>query len=100
VRVGLSDGAGCAGCQVTAAVGHAAIWQDGRDLVFGYRFADDSIDLIGKARGFLDAQAGARAHVQANLAGVDFWKEVAPEHADQQEGENAETEKTGGEELG
>src|SRR6266571_1086768 len=100
LRVGRSDGAGVAVGQVNAAVGQANVVQDGRDLVFGNRFADDSIDLIGKARGFLDAQAGARAHVQADLAGVDFWKEVAPEHADQQERENAETEKTGGEKLG
>jgi len=51
------------------------------------------------ARGFLNAQTGASAHVQANLPGVDLRKEIAAENADEQNGTKRKCQETCGEEL-
>jgi hypothetical protein len=42
--------------------------------------ADGALDLVGGARGLLDAGAGGHAHVQADLAAIHVGEEVAPEH--------------------
>jgi hypothetical protein len=52
--------------------------------------ADDALDLVGGARGFLDAGAGGHAHVQADLAAIHVGEEVAPEDRIEQAGQQAE----------
>src|SRR5260370_32133491 len=96
-RVGAPDGAGVAVGEVDAAVRQADIVEDGGEFVLRDGFADDAVYLVGEARGFLDAQTGAGAHVQANLSGVNLGKEIATEKTDDQDGENAEGQEAYGE---
>src|SRR5712692_1332383 len=97
-RVGASDGAGVAVGEVDAAVRQADIVQNGGELVLRNGFANDSVNLVGEARGFLNAQAGARAHVHAKLSGVDLRKEIAAENSDEQNRQNAKCQEACGEE--
>src|SRR2546429_2885236 len=97
-RVGTPDGAGVAIGEVNTAVRQADIVEDGGEFVLRDDFTDDTVYLVGEARGFLDAQTGACAHVQANLPGVDLRKEIAAENADKQNGQNAKCQETRGEE--
>src|SRR5208282_570981 len=53
--------------------------------------------LIGKPGGFFNAQAGAGAHVQANLAGVNVGEEVAAKKEKESCGEETEGQETRGE---
>jgi len=62
--------------------GTPKIVEDGFELVGRDGLSDHRFDLVGQARGFLDARARWRAHVQPNLSGVDAWKEVAAEKTD------------------
>ena len=77
LAVERADGAGVAVREVDAAVRHAEVVEDGLELVRRDQLADRRLDLVGEARGLLDAGAGRRAHVQADLAGVDAREEVA-----------------------
>src|SRR5207253_1045802 len=76
----------------------ADINEDRDQLVFWDGFTDDAVYPVGEARGFLDAQTSASAHVQANLSGIDLRKEIAAQNADEQNGENAKCQETRGEE--
>ncbi len=97
LRVGTPDRAGVAISEVDAAVRQADIVEDRGQLVFGDGVANDSVDLVGETRRFLDAQTGTSAHVQANLSGVNLRKEVTPQNADEQHGQNTEGEEAHGE---
>ena len=78
--VGSADGAGVAVAEIDAAVGKADVVENGDQFLRRNDLADGLIDLIGEARGLFNAQSGAGAHVQADLAGVDFGEKVAAEH--------------------
>src|SRR5260370_7921387 len=97
-RVGAPDGAGVAVGEVDAAVRQADIVEDRGEFVLRDGFTDDAVYLVGEARGLLDAQSGASAHVQANLPGIHVRKEIAAENADEQNGQNAKCQETRGEE--
>ncbi len=55
--------------------------------------ANRGVDLIGQTRGFFDAQAGARAEVHSDLAGVNLGEEVAAEDEEQAAGGEAKNQK-------
>src|SRR5690242_9112514 len=74
-----ADGAGIAVAQVDAAVRQTDVVEHRDNLFSRNGLANHLVDFIGEARGFFNPQAGARAHVQANLAGIDGRKEVAAE---------------------
>src|SRR5207249_9458939 len=76
-RVGAPDGAGVAVREVDAAVRHANIVEDSGQLDLRDGFTDDTIYLVGQARGFFDAQLGVRAQVQANRSRVAVRQETA-----------------------
>src|SRR5712692_3985053 len=99
-RVGAPDSAGVAVGEVDAAVRQADIVENGGELVLRDGFANDAVNLVGEARRFLNAQACACAHVQANLSGVNLRKEIAAENSDEQDRETAESQKAYGEEPG
>ncbi len=94
-----ADGAGVAVRQVDAAVGHAEVVEDGFELVGRHQLADRGFHLVGQARGFLDAGAGGRAHVQPDLAGVHGREEVAAQRRIEQAGQQAEAEEDRGMKL-
>ena len=75
--VGSADGAGVAVSEIDAAIWKANVVENGDELVPGNGFSNGLIHLIDQASGFFDAQAGAGAHVKADLAGVDAGEEIA-----------------------
>src|ERR1700722_2183029 len=92
VRIGGADDAAGVVHGVDAAVRQAHIVDDvielsGRDLA-----ADELIDEIVKARGFLDAGTGFGAHVETELAVVAGGKEIAAEPGDEQHAAQAKAE--------
>ena len=78
-------------------IGQANVIDDGDEVAVGDGAADDRVDLIGQSGGLLNAEAGAGAHVQANLAGVNAGEEVAAEE-DESRGKDAEGQEARGEE--
>ncbi|MCY1168956.1 hypothetical protein D9M73_89690 [compost metagenome] len=78
--------------KVDAAVGQANIVQYGFKLVRRHQFADHGLHRIGDARGFLNAGAGRRAHVQADLSGIHAREEIAPQHRVQEARQQAKTQ--------
>src|SRR5438876_7617722 len=97
--IGTPDGAGVAVGEVDAAVRQADIVEDRGQLVLRDGFTDDAVYLVCQPRRFLNAQTGASAQVQANLSRVHLWKEIAPKNANEQDGEDAESQETSGEQL-
>ncbi len=91
--VGSAERAGVAVAEIDAAIGDAEIVENGLQFVRRDRLANGGVDLVGEARGFFDAKAGARAEVHADLAGVNFGEEVAAEDEEQAAGEEAENQK-------
>lgn len=87
-----ADRAGIAVGQVDPARGQAEVVDDGVELVGQHYLAHHLLDLVSQARGFLDADAGLGAHVQADVAGIDIREEVAAERKDQPGRQQAETE--------
>ena len=57
--------------QVHAGVGHADVVDDGDQFARRNLPPDGIVDLVAQARRLLDAGAGAGAHVQLELAGID-----------------------------
>ena len=98
-RIGGPDGAGVAVREVDAAVRHANIVEDRSQLVLRDGFTDDTIYLVGQARGFFDTQPGASAQVKANLSRVHLWKEIAPKNTDEHYREHTESQETSREQL-
>jgi len=98
--VGSADGSGVAVAQVNSAVRQADVVQDGYQFVLRNDLSNGLVDLIREASGFLDAQAGAGAHVQSDLAGVHFGEKVAAEKKHQASGEHAKTKKQGAKKAG
>ena len=92
LAVERADRAGVAVREVDAAVRHAEVVEDRLELVGRDELADRRFDVVGEPRRLLDARAGRRAHVQADLAGVDAREEVAAEHRIQQARQHAEAE--------
>ena len=71
-------GAECRIGKVDAGIGQADVIDDGDNLAGGNVLADGGVDVIAQGRGFLNARAGARPHVNLELAGVDDGKEILP----------------------
>src|SRR5712664_685756 len=99
-RVGAPNRARVAIRKIYAAVGQADVVEDRGQFVFWDGFPDDAIDLIGETRGFFNTQTRASPHMQADLAGIHFWKKIAAKNADKQERKTAKRKKTYGEEPG
>ena len=85
--------------QVYAAVGQADIVQERDELFFRDCFANRAVHFIRQSSGFFDAQAGARAHVQPDLAGVHLWEKISSENQGDSSRCAAEGKETRGEEL-
>src|SRR5467141_5135997 len=96
-RIGAPDRARVAVGKIYAAVGQADVVEDRGQFVFRNGFADNAIDLVGEARRFFNTQTRASSHMQTDLAGIDFGKEIAAENADEQKGETAKRKKAYGE---
>src|SRR5207302_5924459 len=95
-RVRRADGAGVAVREIDAAVGQTDVVQNGDEFVLGNRFTNGLIDLIDQASGFFNAQAGACAHVKADLAGVDAREEIATENQSDRARQGAKSQEAGG----
>src|SRR2546430_13143913 len=98
-RVRRADGSGVAVREIDATVGQTDVVENGDKFVFGDRFTNGLIDLIDQASGFFNAQAGARAHVKADLTGVDAWEEIAAENQSDRARQGAKSQETGGEDA-
>ncbi len=96
LAVERADRARVAVRQVDAAVGHTQVVEHGLELVGRYQLADRNLHRIGQACGFLDSRARRRAHVQADLAGIDRREEIATEEGHQQTRGQAKAEKADG----
>src|SRR5882724_196908 len=99
-RIGAPDRARVAVGKIYAAVGQADVVEDRSQFVFWNGFADHGIDLVGETCGFFDTETRTGPHMQTDLTGVDFGKEIAAKNADEQKGETAKRKKTYGEEPG
>src|SRR5438132_622452 len=74
--------------------------EDLRDeLFFRDCFANRAVHFIRQSSGFFDAQAGARAHVQTDLAGVHLREKISSENQGDSDGCAAEGKETSGEKL-
>src|SRR5208337_494153 len=94
--VGRADSAGVAIGEIDAGIRQADVIKNGDEVAIGDGVADYRVDLIGEPGGLLNAQAGAGAHVQANLAGVHAGEEVAAQKENESRGEKAEGQETRG----
>ena len=93
--VGRAKRAGVAVTEIDPGIGDAEVVENGLKFVRRDRLANGGVDLVGQARGFFDAQAGAGAEVHADLAGVNFGEEIAAEDKEQAAGEQAKNQKAG-----
>src|SRR5256885_1111807 len=94
-----ADVMGAMGCDVEKEGGVIGWLENGDEFVLGNRFTNGLIDLIDQASGFLNAQAGARAHVKADLTGVDAWEEIATENQSDRARQRAKSQEAGGEDA-
>src|SRR5438552_14484183 len=85
--------------QVYATVGQADIVQERDELFFRDCFANRAVHFIRQSSGFFDAQAGARAHVQTDMAGVHLREKISSENQGDSDGCAAEGKETSGEKL-
>ena len=74
--------------RVQARVGQADVIDDSDQLAGGNLAADYIFDLIAQARGFFDAGAGLRAHMQLELAAINRREEVLPQPRIKQASDN------------
>src|ERR1700722_5208802 len=91
--VGRAESAGVAVTKIDAGIRDAEVVEKGLQFVRGNGLANRGVDLVGQPRGFFDAQAGARAEVHADLAGVNFGEEITAEDEEQAAGEEAKNQK-------
>src|SRR4029077_12404768 len=69
-RISSAESSCVAVTQVQAAVRHAQVIKYCFDFSLRNCFSNDAADRLGKPGGFLNAQPGTRAEVQANLTGI------------------------------
>ena len=79
VGVGWSDGRGGRVREVQSRVGQADVIDDIDHLSDGNLLSDGRVDVVAERGRFLDARAGAGAHVNLELAGVHRREEVLAE---------------------
>ncbi len=76
LRVQRPDGSGVAVGEIDPRIGQADIVDNGLQFPGRNLAADETVHFVGEPRGFLDAQAGRRAHVQPDGGGVDRGEEI------------------------
>ena len=89
--IGFADHAGIAVGGVDGAVEQADVVEHVAEIFRRNDAADQVVDIVAFAGGFLDALAGASAHVQADQAGVHAGEEIAAQHQRNRRGEPGKT---------
>src|SRR6202000_1550770 len=79
IGIGRTDGSRVAVGSVDTAIGQADVIDNRGDFLLRNHFADRPVHLIADSSGLFDTSAGAGAHVQLELPGIDRGKEILPQ---------------------
>src|SRR4029077_18283523 len=84
-RIEIAYGFAVAIRQIDSAGRQADVVENATQLGSWDHLANDVFRLAGNPRRLLDARASLGSQMQAQLAGVDSWKEVLPQTGDEQQ---------------